>query len=70
MYRWDCNDVLRTAADHGFKIQAVSGYNWLPFSRLSDSALVIPAARIERALRLDRCPSVSPWILVAATKAG
>jgi hypothetical protein len=70
MYRWGYDEVLRATTDHGFEVQAVSGYNWLPFSRLSDSALVIPAARIERALRLDRRPTVSPWILVSARKVG
>lgn len=64
----DGREVLRATAEHGFEIEAVSGYNWVPFTRHSDSKLVGPAALLERGLRLDRHPSLSPKILVAARK--
>ncbi len=52
----------------GFDIKQVSGYNWVPFDRFSDSALVSPMALVEKILRLDRLYNISPWVLVAARK--
>ncbi len=52
----------------GFDIKQVNGYNWVPFDRFSDSALVGPAALVEKILRLDRLYNISPWVLVAARK--
>lgn len=63
-------EILRTMASHGFEIQAVSGYGWIPFPRHSNSAAVDTLARVEKALQLDRWYSVSPRILVAARKIG
>ena len=67
-YKLSCREVLQATADSGFDIQAVSGYNWVPFDVRSDSALVGPAARVEQTLRLDRYYNISPWFLVAARK--
>ncbi len=64
----DYREVLRAAVDHGFEIRAVSGYNWVPFTRHSDSKLVRVAALVESALRLDRYYQISPKILVAARR--
>ena len=64
----DYRDVLRTAVHHGFEILAISGYNWVPFTRHSDSGLVRAAAFVESALRLDRFYQISPKILVAARR--
>jgi ubiquinone/menaquinone biosynthesis C-methylase UbiE len=61
-------EVLRAVADHGFGIQAVSGYNWIPFTRESNSSLVGATALIEQKLRLDRFYNISPKLLVAARK--
>lgn len=63
-----CGQILRATAEHGFNIRGLSGYNWVPFTRDSNSPLVPLAALIEKKLRLDRCSSISPKILVAATK--
>jgi len=63
-----CRETLEAAAALGFHVVAVSGFNWLPFRRLSDSCLVGPAGRLEKALRLDRHPASSPWVLLAARK--
>lgn len=52
----------------GFDIKQVSGYNWIPFDRFSDSTLVNSAALVEKTLRLDRLHNISPWVLVAARK--
>jgi len=64
----DSREMLRTTAAHGFDIEAVSGYNWVPFERFSNSALVDTAAMVEKKLRLERYYSISPWVLVAARK--
>lgn len=63
-----CSQVLRVIREVGFDIQAISGYDWIPFSRRSGSALVDVMARVERGLRLDRWYGISPRILVAARK--
>jgi SAM-dependent methyltransferase len=63
-----CEETLQSAAALGFSVVAISGFNWLPFRRLSNSRLVAPAAWLEKALRLDRHPASSPWVLLAAQK--
>ena len=63
-----CREILRATIDHGFDIQAVRGYNWVPFTRHSDSALVDVTALVEQTLRLGRYYSISPKILVSAKK--
>ena len=64
----DYRQVVRTAAARGFVIRAVSGYNWPPFTRNSNSRFVALADRVESLLRLDRLYRISPKILVAARK--
>ena len=61
-------ETLEAAKALGFEVEAVSGFNWLPFRRVSNSRLVKPAAWLESALRLDRHPGSSPWVLLAARK--
>jgi ubiquinone/menaquinone biosynthesis C-methylase UbiE len=67
-YNMSSHELLRATADHGFAVQAISGYNWVPFDRLTDNALVGATALVERALRLGRYYHISPWILIAARK--
>jgi SAM-dependent methyltransferase len=62
------HEVLQTIADHSFEIHRISGYNWVPFDRYSNTALVGVAAQLEQILRLDRLYSLSPWTLIAARK--
>ena len=64
----DYREVLRAAVGHGFEVKVIRGYNWVPFTRHSDSKLVRVAALVESALRLDRHYQVSPKILVAARR--
>jgi SAM-dependent methyltransferase len=61
-------EVSDALAHAGFEIEASRGYGWPPFHRESNSALVRPAIAIENVLRLDRCPTVSPRVIVAARK--
>jgi SAM-dependent methyltransferase len=63
-----CREVLNTTIGCGFGIQGISGYNWAPFTRNSDNALVGVAAVVEQLLRLERYPGSSPWVLIAAKK--
>jgi SAM-dependent methyltransferase len=67
-FNQSCGEVLRATIDYDFDIHAVSGYNWIPFDRYSNSRLVGLAAGIEQVLYLDRLYSFSPWVLVAARK--
>jgi ubiquinone/menaquinone biosynthesis C-methylase UbiE len=58
-------DTLRKA---GFSIDSKLGYSWLPVGRISESRFVPLYAGLERAFGLRRLPSISPWVLIEATK--
>lgn len=62
------SEIVRAMTKHGFEIQAVSGYGWVPLPRHSDSSAVGTLASVERALQLGRWYCVSPRILLAARK--
>jgi ubiquinone/menaquinone biosynthesis C-methylase UbiE len=62
------NEFLHAVAKYDFEVQALSGYNWLPFDRHSNSNWVNTASRLEALLHLDRLRRISPWVLVAARK--
>ncbi|HUS09184.1 MAG TPA: class I SAM-dependent methyltransferase [Pyrinomonadaceae bacterium] len=51
----------------GFQFQSERGFCWGPFSRRSDSPLVPLFVGVEKALRLDRFPFASPWVMAIAT---
>lgn len=61
-------EFIQAAQEQGFEVEEVRGYNWIPFGRTSNNPAVGLAAALERIFRLDRRPSASPWILVAARK--
>lgn len=61
-------EVMHLISKCNFDIQAVSGYNWVPLTRSSNSALVSAAALLEKTFKLHRLYSISPWILVSARK--
>jgi len=63
-----CGELLRATVEHGFDVQGIRGYGWVPFTRDSNSPLLPLAALIENKLRLSRYSSISPKILVAARK--
>jgi SAM-dependent methyltransferase len=66
-YRFSYRPWRRALWDHGFTLAAEQGLCWFPFGRASDSRLVPAGVAVERALRLGRLPSLSPWVLVTAT---
>jgi SAM-dependent methyltransferase len=51
----------------GFQFQLERGFCWGPFSRRSNSPLVPLFVQMEKALRLDRFPFSSPWVMTIAT---
>ncbi|MEM8924193.1 MAG: class I SAM-dependent methyltransferase [Actinomycetota bacterium] len=68
-YLYTCPRRTEAAlAAAGFEVLAMEGFMWLPVGVTSDSRAVRPLALIERALRLRRFISRSPWFLVAARK--
>jgi hypothetical protein len=61
-------EILQIVGQTRLHLQAAIGYGWPPFAVNSDSKLVNAAASVERVLRLDRFPHVSPRIVMAARK--
>jgi SAM-dependent methyltransferase len=52
----------------GFEICEAEGFCWWPFGRASDSSWIPFCIRMERALRLNRCIALSPWVAAIARK--
>lgn len=67
-YMHSYSNVMQCLLKLGFKIEAKKGYNWLPFGRMSQSRLVPFLAGVEKIFRLRRIPSLSPWVILHATK--
>lgn len=61
-------EVLRLVGLTGLDLQAAHGYGWPPFSVSSNNRLVNAATSVERVLRLNRLPRVSPRFIVAVRK--
>lgn len=67
-YEWSFGELKRSLSEAGLRVDRVAGLNWLPFMRDSDSGLIGPLSIVERALGLRKLASVSPWVLVEATR--
>lgn len=67
-YTWSLRNLIDSLGDAGLQLDCSLGFNWLPFTRDSDSPLVAPLAQLERLLQLRRLPGVSPWVMVAARR--
>ena len=52
----------------GFAIAAEQGLCWFPFGRSSESRLISLCVVAEHWLGLARLPSISPWVLVTASR--
>jgi len=63
-YAYSLGKFVSCVRRAGFDFEDAVGYNWLPFSRTSDSPLVPALAKLEKALRLDRLVRISPWVIV------
>lgn len=67
-YRGPTYRAFRDAAEaNGFRMAREEGICWFPFTRASNSRLVPVAVAAERMLGLRRLPTVSPWVICAAT---
>jgi hypothetical protein len=61
-------DHIKEIRKHGFTIQKVWGFNWLPAVRNSNSKLIPLYSFIETFLKLEPVPSISPWLFIVAKK--
>jgi ubiquinone/menaquinone biosynthesis C-methylase UbiE len=67
-YQHSYNRVMQTLKDTGFQVGRKTGYNWLLFGRTSQNPLIPILSKLERLLGFRRIPSLSPWVIVHATK--
>lgn len=68
MYHHTAAAIVCRLQDYGFKLDQAVGFNWLPFSRGSESPLISGLARLERFLGLSRFAFQSPWVLFKARR--
>lgn len=67
-YTHSLDDIRTDLEEAGLEVERTLGYNWLPFTRVSDSRLIKPLAKLERWLLLPRLAAASPWVLLCARK--
>jgi ubiquinone/menaquinone biosynthesis C-methylase UbiE len=67
-YQHSYQKVTKTLTETGFSIKKKTGYNWLLLGRMSNNRIIPTLARIERFLGFRRIPSLSPWVIIHATK--
>ena len=67
-YKHSHNGVIQCLSKTGLIVKRKIGYSWLPFGRISESALVPVAAGIERIFMLRRVVRFSPWVIMHLTK--
>lgn len=71
-YEWYHGPSYREFRDRleraGLSVVDERGYGWPPFTRDSDSRLIPVAVRLERMVGLRRLPSLSPFVIIVATK--
>jgi ubiquinone/menaquinone biosynthesis C-methylase UbiE len=67
-YTHSYRKVLRCLSDTGFTVDAKLGYSWLPVGRTSQNRFVPLLAGAEKVFLLRRIPSLSPWVILSASK--
>lgn len=67
-YMHSYHKMIQSLEKVGFEIVSKEGFNWLPFNRTSENPLIPLLAIIEKVLGLRKIPSVSPWVIIHATK--
>jgi ubiquinone/menaquinone biosynthesis C-methylase UbiE len=67
-YQHSYQKVIKTLAETGFSIKKKTGYNWLLFGRMSENRMIPIIAKMERFFGFRRIPSLSPWVIIHATK--
>ena len=67
-YKHSYRNVTNSLSKAGFKLKKRMGYNWLPFGRTSENALIPIFILFERVLALRRIPRYSPWVMIHSEK--
>lgn len=67
-YQHSYGEVLYSLNKVGFEVKRKTGYNWLPFNRVSESPFIPLLASFEKLFGLRRVCKFSPWVLVYAVK--
>lgn len=67
-YRFNVSHILRRATDSGFTILSIQGYNWIPFKKESNSALIPFFNKMEEISGLRKLSLISPWIIACFVK--
>jgi len=67
-YRVNFRYMKQALEKNGFQLEIISGFNWLPFGRISNNKLIKLLERLETLLQLRRLPHFSPWIFFGAKK--
>jgi ubiquinone/menaquinone biosynthesis C-methylase UbiE len=67
-YKHSYRKVTKALIEAGFSIKEKTGYNWLLFGRISENRMIPVLAKMERLFGLRRIPSLSPWVIIHATK--
>lgn len=67
-YQHAYSSVTQTLAKTGFVVKKKTGYNWLPFGRMSQNPIIPFLTKMERLIGLRKIPSHSPWVIVHAVK--
>ena len=60
--------VMQSVFKTGFTLQAQLGYNWLPFGRISQNAMVPVLAWLEWVFGLRKVKRYSPWVMMHVVK--
>lgn len=63
-------NVLKAIRESNFSVIKKTGYNWLPFGRVSQNPFIPLLANVERTCGFRKIPSLSPWVIVYAIKDG
>jgi ubiquinone/menaquinone biosynthesis C-methylase UbiE len=67
-YQHSYRKVTKALAETGFSTKKKTGYNWLLFGRMSENRMIPILTKMERFFGLPRIPSLSPWVIIHATK--
>ena len=67
-YRYSFEEIRSYLEEEGFKIEKCVGYNWIPVKRNSNSVLIGVFEFLEKILRLNHLPRISPWVFFIAKK--
>lgn len=62
------SEFRRHVVGSGFRVSHEEGLCWVPFSRSSNSPIIPLCGRMERVMGLHKLPSLSPWIVLIASR--